>query len=162
MISAEYWTCSRNISYYQCWKPLKGIIHPKTKIILSFTHPQVVPNLFEFLSFAEHKRRYFEECGQPRCRWINKDVHCWVNYSLFFMETVIHIKIIIIKTDRLTDWLTDSIHWLFEKLFLHHFDHLKVSIWHDNCLTSWWLWQPRLSFPFLFWPADPANMSQSW
>jgi len=27
----------------------------------SFTHPQVVPNLYEFLSSAEHKRRHFEE-----------------------------------------------------------------------------------------------------
>jgi len=29
--------------------------------ILSFTHPQVVPNLYESPS-AKHKRRYFEEC----------------------------------------------------------------------------------------------------
>lgn len=36
---------------------LKGIVHPK---ILSFTHPQVVLNMFEFLSSAEHMR-YFEE-----------------------------------------------------------------------------------------------------
>jgi len=28
----------------------------------SFTRPQVVPNLYEFLSSTEHKRRYFEEC----------------------------------------------------------------------------------------------------
>jgi len=26
------------------------------KILSSFTHPQVVPNLYEFLSFVEHKR----------------------------------------------------------------------------------------------------------
>jgi len=39
---------------------LKGILHPKMKILSSFTHPQVVPNLYEFLSFAEHKGRYFE------------------------------------------------------------------------------------------------------
>jgi len=32
------------------------------KIMLSFTHPQVVSTLYEFLSCAEHKRRYFEEC----------------------------------------------------------------------------------------------------
>ncbi len=31
-------------------------------ILSSFIHPQVVPNLFEFLSTAEHKRRDFEEC----------------------------------------------------------------------------------------------------
>jgi len=27
----------------------------------SFTHPHVVPILFEFLSSADHKIRYFEE-----------------------------------------------------------------------------------------------------
>jgi len=31
------------------------------KILSSFTHPQVVANLFEFLLSAEHKGRYFEE-----------------------------------------------------------------------------------------------------
>ncbi len=40
---------------------LKGIVHPKIKIMSSFTHPQVVPNLYEFLCSAEHKGRYFEE-----------------------------------------------------------------------------------------------------
>ncbi len=33
-------------------------------ILSSFTHPQVVPNLYECLSSAEHKVRYFEECGK--------------------------------------------------------------------------------------------------
>jgi len=32
------------------------------KILSSFTHPQVVSNLYEFLSSVEHKGRYFEEC----------------------------------------------------------------------------------------------------
>ncbi len=40
---------------------LKGIVHPKMKFLSSFTHPQVVPNLYEFLCSAEHKGRYFEE-----------------------------------------------------------------------------------------------------
>ncbi len=40
---------------------LKGIVHPKMKILSSFTHPQVVPNLYECLCSAEHKGRYFEE-----------------------------------------------------------------------------------------------------
>ncbi len=30
-------------------------------IILLFIHPQIVSNLYEFLSSAKHKRRYFEE-----------------------------------------------------------------------------------------------------
>jgi len=32
------------------------------KILSSFTHPQVVLNLYTFLSSDEHKGRYFEEC----------------------------------------------------------------------------------------------------
>jgi len=38
--------------------PLKGV-HPKMKILTSFTHPHVVPNLYEFLSSVEHKIRSF-------------------------------------------------------------------------------------------------------
>ncbi len=34
------------------------------KILSSFTHPQVVPNLYECLCSAEHKGRYSDECGK--------------------------------------------------------------------------------------------------
>ncbi len=40
---------------------LKGIVHPKITILSSFTHPLVVPNLYEFICSAEHKGRYSEE-----------------------------------------------------------------------------------------------------
>ncbi len=43
---------------------LKGIVHPKMKIVSSFTHPQVDPNLYECVCSAEHKGRYSEECGK--------------------------------------------------------------------------------------------------
>ncbi len=43
---------------------LKGIVHPKMKILSSFTHPQVVPNLYECLCSVEHKGKYSEECGK--------------------------------------------------------------------------------------------------
>ncbi len=43
---------------------IKGIVHPKMKILSSFTHPQVVPNLYECLCSAEHKGRYSDECGK--------------------------------------------------------------------------------------------------
>ncbi len=42
---------------------LIGIVHLKN-LILSFTHPQVDPNLYEYLCSAEHKGRYSEECGE--------------------------------------------------------------------------------------------------
>jgi len=41
---------------------LKGVVHPKMKILSSFTHPKVVPNLCVFICSAEHKGRYLEEC----------------------------------------------------------------------------------------------------
>ncbi len=55
---------------------IKGTVHPKMKILSSFTHPRVIPNLYKFLSYVEHKRRYFEEF-----RWTKKllapiDFHC--------------------------------------------------------------------------------------
>ncbi len=46
---------------------IKAIVHSKMKILSSFTHPQVVPNLYEFLCYAEHKGRYFEESLYPGC-----------------------------------------------------------------------------------------------
>jgi len=41
---------------------LKGLVHPKMKILSVFTHPQVVPNLYVFICSAVHKGRYLEEC----------------------------------------------------------------------------------------------------
>jgi len=43
---------------------LKRLIHLKMKILSSFSHPQVVSKLYEFLSSAEHKSRYFNECRE--------------------------------------------------------------------------------------------------
>ncbi len=31
-------------------------------LLSSFTHPQVIPNLYEFLSSVEHEIIYFEKC----------------------------------------------------------------------------------------------------
>jgi len=45
-------------------KLLKGIVHPKIKMMSSLTHPQVVANLYECVCSAEHKGRYSEECGK--------------------------------------------------------------------------------------------------
>jgi len=43
-------------------KNIKGLVHPKMKILSVFTHPHVVPNLCVFICSAEHKGRYLEEC----------------------------------------------------------------------------------------------------
>jgi len=42
--------------------PIKGLVHPKMKILSIFTHPHVVPNPCVFSCSAEHKGRYVEEC----------------------------------------------------------------------------------------------------
>ena len=39
----------------------EGMVHPKMNI-LSYTHIQVVANVYEFLCSVEPKRIYFEEC----------------------------------------------------------------------------------------------------
>jgi len=39
---------------------LKGTVHPKMRILSSFTHPQVVPNLYVFIGSAEHKGRFLQ------------------------------------------------------------------------------------------------------
>ncbi len=40
----------------------KGKVQTQMKILSSFTQSHVVPNLYDCISYAEHKRRYFEEC----------------------------------------------------------------------------------------------------
>jgi len=57
MFSLDFYQEKHNIQI-QC---LTKLYHHKT-----FTHPQVVLNLYEFLSFAEHKGRHFEEV------WVTK------------------------------------------------------------------------------------------
>jgi len=41
---------------------IKGLVHPKMKILSVFTHPHVVSTLYVFICSAEHKGRYLEEC----------------------------------------------------------------------------------------------------
>ncbi len=63
---------------------LKGIVHPNMKIV-SFTLPQVVPNLYECLCSAKHKGRYFEESlyadcfGAPLTSIVGKNYNMEVN-----------------------------------------------------------------------------------
>jgi len=55
--------------------------------ILSFTHPQVFANLYEFLSSAEHKGRYFKERLEPLTSIVEKKIQCCptnVWFQLFF------------------------------------------------------------------------------
>ncbi len=66
------WSPRSSPLFWACWAPgcldctrqlFKGIVHPKIKILSSFTHPQVVPKVYTCLCSAEHKGGYSEECG---------------------------------------------------------------------------------------------------
>ncbi len=48
---------------------LKGIVHPKMKILWLFTHPQVIPNLYEFHSLTKQKQYYGSQC-LPATVWL--------------------------------------------------------------------------------------------
>ncbi len=44
--------------YLPPW-PLKGIVHPGIKILSSFTHPHVAPNLHDILSSVQHEEKFW-------------------------------------------------------------------------------------------------------
>ncbi len=54
-------TTTTTTKSFQLKLKLKGIVHTKMKSLPPFTHCHVVPNLYEFLFYVEHKR-YFEKC----------------------------------------------------------------------------------------------------
>ncbi len=45
------------------------------KMLSSFIHSHVISNRYEFLSYAEHKRRYFEELWNTKQLLIPIDFH---------------------------------------------------------------------------------------
>ncbi len=70
------------LKFFKNQNVLKGIVHPKMKILSSFTHPQVVPNLFECVCSAEHKGRYSEEWGKQSSSGAP------LTYIVFFFPTM--------------------------------------------------------------------------
>ncbi len=84
--------CTHHRQDYFNSRLLKGIVYPKMKIRSSFTHPQVVPNLYEFLCSAEHKGRYFEESlssgcfGEPLTSIVGKQIlwNQWCSRTTLF------------------------------------------------------------------------------
>ncbi len=69
-ISECHCSCSKHRNRWRygerrCYAGLKGQFTQKKKI-LSFTHPQVDPNLYECVCSAEHKGRYSEEWGKQQ------------------------------------------------------------------------------------------------
>ncbi len=64
---------------------LKGLIHPKMKISLCFTHPRGILGVYDFLLSEESNRSYIKNCPG-----YSKRYHCsgWV----FLFNSPKHIK----------------------------------------------------------------------
>ncbi len=121
------------------------IVHPKIKI-LSFTHPQVVPNLYECLCSAEHKGRYSEEWGKQQF-WGTIDFHSIFFFSYYGSQWCP-------KTAWLqTFFQISSFVFGWTKKFIQVWNYLRVSKWWQNFhfwvnypfkLTKW-KWRTVLS-----------------
>ncbi len=63
----------KHSSFRRGVREVKGTVHLKMKI-LSFTHPQVFPDLYECVC-SEHKGRYSEECETEECVFLTMEVN---------------------------------------------------------------------------------------
>ncbi len=75
-----------------CWMGFwclhQGIVPPKMKILSSFTHPLVVPNLHAFLSSEKYKLRCFEKFYGPYnigSHWLSLYGKKNKNFNIFFV-----------------------------------------------------------------------------
>jgi len=53
------------------------------KILSVFTHPHVVPNLYEFICSAEHKGRYLEECFNQTDLIPHMGIEIWIEEDIW-------------------------------------------------------------------------------
>ncbi len=109
------------------------------KILSSFTHPQVVPNLYECLCSAEHKGRYSEECGKQ-----SSSGAPLTSIVFFFLLW----KSMVPKTAWLqTFFKISSFVFSRTKKFIQVWNYLRVSKWWQN---------------FHFWVNYPFNVTSFW
>ncbi len=108
------------------WIGLKGIVHPKKTILSSFTHPQVVPNLYECLCSAEH-RKYSEEYGK------RSSSVAPLTSIVFFIFFSYHGSQCCPKTVWLqTFFKISSFVYSRTKTFIQVWNYLRVSkLWHN-------------------------------
>ncbi len=101
-------------------KYLKGIVHLKMKILSSFTHPQVVPNLYECL-LCWTQRKIFWRMWKTEQFWGTIDFH-----SIFFLLWKSMVKTV--KTAWLqTFFKISSFVFGRTKKFIQVWNYLRVS-----------------------------------
>ncbi len=94
---------------YACFK---GTVHPKMKFLSSFTHPQVVPNLYKFISSAKYKRRYFDNVG---------------NKAVEFHSLLFFIFIFFFSSSILWKSMATLSHVFFKSFFFFFFQQKKEN-----------------------------------
>jgi len=70
--SRRHWVALLLLSHNN--KKLKGLVHPKKKILSVFTHPHVIQDVHVFLSSVEKKLVHSKKC------WVVL-TQCWVKYG---------------------------------------------------------------------------------
>ncbi len=92
------------------------------KILSSFTHPEVVPDLYTYLCSAEHKGRYSEECGKRSSSGAPLTSSVFIPYygSQWCPKTA---------------WLQ-----IFFKISSFVFSRTKkfIQVWNDLRVSKWW------------------------
>ncbi len=109
------------------------------KILSSFTHPQVVPNLYECLCSAEHKGRYSEECGKQSSSGAPLTLIVFFSYygsqwcpKTAWLQTFFKISSFVFGRT---------------KTFIQAWNYLRVSKWWQN--FHFWVNYPfKLCVPF--------------
>ncbi len=97
---------------------LKGIVQPKMKILSSFTHPRVIPSLYECLCSAEHKGRYSEEFGKQ-----SSSGHHWL--PLYFISPTIEVS----GAPKQPGYKLSSEY--LRKTFIQVWNDLRASTWQN-------------------------------
>ncbi len=106
---------------------LKGTVHPKMKILSSFTHPQVVPNLYECL-FCWTQRKIFWRMWET--------LQFWIIVFFFFYYGSQWCP----KTAWLQTFFKISSFVFRTKKFIQVWNYLRVSKWWQN--FHFWVYCP--------------------
>ncbi len=81
-----------NLGVCNTYNVFKEIIHGEMKVASSFTHPCVVPNLYDFSSSVEHKEDILKNVNQRTL--VPIDFHCMEKKEAFLKISsfVLHKK----------------------------------------------------------------------
>ncbi len=129
---------------------IKGIVHPKMKILSSFTHPQVIPNLYAFLCSTEHKGRKFV----TRLFWGTIDFHSrrnkyygsqwWPRTALF--PTFFRISSFVFARTKTFIHVWNYLRVNDDKIFIFGWTiPLRKWIWSFFMLVKWYAWRTYYS-----------------